>query len=174
VVVLQYPGDATYPSVEQWNALNSSIGGKLVAATPPSAVCYEPNFDLSKCDAISKELADPEFVAANAVQIFWSGWDGNACPPITSGTPGPAGACSLGNYSNYVVEAEVAQDVSMAINFARLHNLRVIVKGTGHEFQGRYVLVTLAAAETTQTGLTISKESWERKPRHINPQYSRY
>jgi hypothetical protein len=106
---------------------------------PAGSVCYEQHFDQAKCDEVAKELTESEFVAANAVQIFWGGWDGNACPPITSDTPGPAGACSLGNYSNYVVEAETAQDVSMGVNFARLHNLRLIVKGTGHELQGRYV-----------------------------------
>jgi hypothetical protein len=148
VVGLQYPGDASYPSVEQWKALNSSIGGRLVTTLPPGAVCYEPNFDQSKCAMVSKQLANPDFVVANPVQIYWSGWDGDACPPITSGAPGPAGSCGLGNYSNYVVEVESAQDVSMGVNFARLHNLRLIVKNTGHELQGRWVLGPLADLET--------------------------
>ena len=108
-----------------------------MAAVPAAAVCYEPNFDQAKCDVVATELQNPEFVAQNPVQIFFGGWDGDACPPIIAGPPGAAGTCGLGNYSNYVIEAENANDVSIGLKFAGLYNLRLVVKGTGHELEGR-------------------------------------
>jgi len=80
---------------------------------------------------------DPEFVAEDPVQIFWGNWDGDECPPIVGGIAGAAEACGLGNYSNYVIIADTAQDVSIGVKFAKEHNLRLVVKGTGHELQGR-------------------------------------
>jgi FAD/FMN-containing dehydrogenase len=38
--------------------------------------------------------------------------------------------------SAYVVEARQTSDVVAAVNFAREHNLRLVVKGTGHSYQG--------------------------------------
>jgi FAD/FMN-containing dehydrogenase len=39
--------------------------------------------------------------------------------------------------SIYTVAAVNANDVAAAINFAREHNLRVVIKGTGHDYLGR-------------------------------------
>lgn len=39
--------------------------------------------------------------------------------------------------SSYAVEAEDRQDVVNAINFAREHNLRIVIKGAGHDYLGR-------------------------------------
>ena len=112
-----------------------------MATLPAAHVCYEPNFNRAACDAVATELTDAEFVAADPVQIFFGNWDGNACPPLSGdAAPGREGACGLGNYSNYVVVAETARDVSLGVRFARQHNLRLVVKGTGHEVEGRFVL----------------------------------
>jgi FAD/FMN-containing dehydrogenase len=39
--------------------------------------------------------------------------------------------------SPYVIAAENAEDVVAGVNFAREHNLRVAIKGTGHDYLGR-------------------------------------
>ncbi len=39
--------------------------------------------------------------------------------------------------SIYAVEAANAEDVAAAVNFAREHQLRVVIKGTGHDYLGR-------------------------------------
>ncbi len=39
--------------------------------------------------------------------------------------------------SAYAVAAETAHDIVAVVNFAREHNLRVVVKGTGHDYLGR-------------------------------------
>ncbi|MEJ7675421.1 MAG: FAD-binding protein [Chitinophagaceae bacterium] len=38
--------------------------------------------------------------------------------------------------SVYAVAAKSTSDVVAAINFARIHNLRLVVKGGGHSYQG--------------------------------------
>lgn len=53
------------------------------------------------------------------------------CPPQSS-LP-----CSAAGYPAYVIEALSEKDIQAAINFAREHNIRLVVKGTGHDFPGR-------------------------------------
>lgn len=39
------PGDAGWPTDEDWSKLNSSIGGKLIVGTPLAEACYSPTID---------------------------------------------------------------------------------------------------------------------------------
>jgi FAD/FMN-containing dehydrogenase len=56
-----------------------------------------------------------------------------SCDPFTS----QAKPCTLGNYVRYAVAAESAADVIATVNFARQHNIRFVVRNTGHDYLGR-------------------------------------
>lgn len=45
--------------------------------------------------------------------------------------------CELGNYVRYAVEAQTETDVVKAISFARDHNIRFVIRNTGHDYNGR-------------------------------------
>lgn len=47
--------------------------------------------------------------------------------------------CGIGRYPAYVVNATEEWHIKAALKFAAERNLRVVVKNTGHNFQGRYV-----------------------------------
>ncbi|KAI2639241.1 FAD-binding domain-containing protein [Xylaria nigripes] len=49
----------------------------------------------------------------------------------------PDTSCSAEGYPAYVVNATTAMDVKLSLNFARKHNIRVVVKNSGHDYQGR-------------------------------------
>lgn len=49
----------------------------------------------------------------------------------------PNSPCSNAGYPAYVVNATTAEDVQLSFDFARKHNIRVVVKSSGHDFQGR-------------------------------------
>ncbi|KAJ5465250.1 uncharacterized protein N7458_000936 [Penicillium daleae] len=49
----------------------------------------------------------------------------------------PAGPCILGNYVRYAVNATGTSDVVSALAFAEEHNIRFVIRNTGHDFQGR-------------------------------------
>jgi hypothetical protein len=57
------PGDAGWPSAEKWNALNKTVGGRLIATVPLPSVCHlQPfgTFDEEKCAAMKTAwLSDP-------------------------------------------------------------------------------------------------------------------
>lgn len=41
--------------------------------------------------------------------------------------------CLVGNYIQYAVDVREAADVSKTIAFAKLHNIRLVIRNTGHE-----------------------------------------
>jgi len=52
------------------------------------------------------------------------------CTPFTPrSTP-----CELGDYVRYSINVSSAADVVTGIKFAREHNVRLVIKNTGHEF----------------------------------------
>lgn len=60
-------------------------------------------------------------------------WQGNTCRAITN----PTTKCTIGGYPVYVVNATNVAQIQLAVNFARSANIRLIVKNTGHDFNGK-------------------------------------
>lgn len=54
-----------WPSDDDWNSLNNTLGGSLVRARPPAFVCHVPDIDNAACD-IAKARA-----TKYALQKFW-------------------------------------------------------------------------------------------------------
>lgn len=45
--------------------------------------------------------------------------------------------CTLGNYVVYSVDARSAADVQAAVRFAKEHDVRFVIRNTGHDYNGR-------------------------------------
>ena len=61
---------------------------------------------------------------------------GNRLQVCAGSSDRACGAASL--RSEYVVQADSAQDVSAALKFATKHKIRVTIRNTGHDFLARY------------------------------------
>jgi FAD/FMN-containing dehydrogenase len=113
------PGDAGWPSEEAWNSFGNAVGNRLVKLDDPLAACRE-NPDSPACQALLKEIRNPYFISDNPALTETSGWaDAWASRPST-----------------YAVKVHTTDDVVAAVNFARENNLRLVVKGGGHSYQG--------------------------------------
>ena len=113
------PGDAAWPALADWDALKAKVGGRLVQPRALLADCAgDPNSAACKADLAN--LANPFWIGDQPAGTEVSGWLG-------AWTPAP---------SAYVVAAESAADIVAAVEFASRHNLRLVVKGTGHSYQG--------------------------------------
>ncbi|KAG6361364.1 hypothetical protein INS49_009591 [Diaporthe citri] len=54
---LRIPGDETWPSSADWQTLNSTVGGRLVATIPQASVCHATpyaNYDEAACSVVVK------------------------------------------------------------------------------------------------------------------------
>ena len=113
------PGEPGWPSKREWKELRRSVGGNLIETESLFAPCArDPG--RSGCSELRKNLRNPFFLGDQPSGTQVSGW-------YRAWTPAP---------SAYAVKARTAADVAAAVNFARLHNLRLAVKGTGHSYQG--------------------------------------
>lgn len=52
-----------------------------------------------------------------------------SCDPFTPA----AWPCQLGNYVRYAVNVSSGEHVVAAVNFAREHHVRFVIRNTGHE-----------------------------------------
>ncbi|KAK4501696.1 hypothetical protein PRZ48_007505 [Zasmidium cellare] len=56
-----------------------------------------------------------------------------SCDPFT----GKDGRCVLGTYNRFAVSVESASDVSKALRFAKRNNIRITIRNTGHDYNGK-------------------------------------
>lgn len=71
------------------------------------------------------------FHAANPISNTINNWNNDSCLPI------PAFPCSGAGYPVYVINATSEKDVKKGVDFARKTGVRLVVKGTGHDYLGR-------------------------------------
>lgn len=126
------PGDSHWPSQSAWQSLNASVSGRLYEPVPPGSVCHPswPQFDNATCKEVTQRWVNTEFHALDPVAVDYND---ETC------LPSPLAPCSSAGYPSYVIEAESAKDVQHGVVFAHETGVRLVVKGTGHDFPGRYV-----------------------------------
>ncbi|KAI1427068.1 hypothetical protein F5Y12DRAFT_792791 [Xylaria sp. FL1777] len=128
------PDIAAWPPEGTWIKFDQSIGGKLVkSGPPPGAFCHpgQPTFDANKCAIITAAWRIYEFHNWDPVSNMWQQFNNDTC------LVDPNAPCSGAGYPAYLVNATTAMDVKLSLDFARKHNIRVVVKSSGHDYQGR-------------------------------------
>ncbi|KAI7353065.1 hypothetical protein KC354_g11720 [Hortaea werneckii] len=133
------PEDECWPTANDWNQLNATLNGQLIRGMPPASVCYpdQPSYDRTSCQKVLEHWTSSMWHAKDPVSVTSPPEDG--CPPIypngTSAAGDPdAGArgCNFGAYPAYVINVTCPEEVQKGILFAKKHNIRLNVKGTGH------------------------------------------
>ena len=112
-------GDPAWPSEASWVQLYHDVGGRLIKVRSPLADCVGGTPD-ANCEQLFQELKNPYYLGDEVGLTQSLGW-------IGAWTSEP---------SVYAVAAKTTQDVVAAVNFARNNNLRLVVKGGGHSYQG--------------------------------------
>ena len=112
------PGDASWPSAQDWQELKRKTHGRLLTPESPFAHC-STSASTACADAL-KQLRNPFWLGDEVGLTQTSAW-------IDAWTSHP---------SAYAVAAESSADVAAAVDFARQHHLRLVVKGGGHSYHG--------------------------------------
>jgi FAD/FMN-containing dehydrogenase len=113
------PGDPQWPGREAWATLKERVAGNLIQPAPVVATC-ERDAGSVQCEQVKKALRNPYYLGDQPAGTQLSGW-------LDAWSPQP---------SAYAVVARNAADVAAAVNFARDRNIRLVVKGGGHSYQG--------------------------------------
>jgi len=127
------PGTPSWPSISAWDHLNRTLHGRLLAPSPPGAVCHptRPEFNPVACPIVQAGWLTSVWHTDDPVSLLENNWDNDTCLPI------PTLPCSGQGYPVYVVNATCADDVKKGVDFARSKGVRLVVKGTGHDYLGR-------------------------------------
>ena len=115
-----FPNQACWPTQAQWEELNKQVNGHLMRGKSPLSPCFT-NSKSTSCHEVLHELKNPYFIESQPGATQSNGWIDGWQTAVSS----------------YVVAFESAQEIAAAINFARTHRIKLVVKGTGHDYLGR-------------------------------------
>jgi FAD/FMN-containing dehydrogenase len=113
------PSDANWPSKAAWQQLDEAAGGNLIPVNFPLAL-FKTDPASVAASQLWENLKNPYYIGDQPGLTQTLGWvDAWASKP-----------------SIYAVAARNAHDIAAAVNFARENDLRLVVKGGGHSYQG--------------------------------------
>jgi hypothetical protein len=101
-----------WPSKAKWRALDKQVGGRLITTKLPWVNASPETFEL---------LKNPFWNEEQPGALQSTGWYG----------------AWMAAASPYAVCAQRTSDIVAAVNFARENNVKLVVKGTGHDYLGR-------------------------------------
>ena len=113
------PSDADWPSKAAWKRLNDQVDGNLIPVDFPIDACIKDT-DGTECKNLIADIKNPYFVGDHPGLTQTLGW-------VNAWFTKP---------SVFAVAAKDANHVAAAVNFARENDLRLVVKGGGHSYQG--------------------------------------
>ncbi|KAH6845745.1 hypothetical protein B0I37DRAFT_344863 [Chaetomium sp. MPI-CAGE-AT-0009] len=127
------PGTPKWPSQHDWAHLNETVAGRLLQPSPPGAICHpeHASYNATACPALRAAWLTYEFHQSDPVSVDWNQWTNDSCLP-QEGAP-----CSGAGYPVFVINATTARHVEQGVKFAKKHNVRLVVKSSGHDFVGR-------------------------------------
>jgi FAD binding domain len=113
------PSDPSWPDAASWERLNQQVGGQLIKVKSPLSAC-DAAPDSAACEKTIQDLKNPYFIGDQPGGTQSSGWVDawDAAPSV------------------YAVAARNTADMVAAVDFARENNLRLVIKGGGHSYQG--------------------------------------
>ncbi|KAI7779934.1 hypothetical protein LA080_000146 [Diaporthe eres] len=122
-----YPGDPSWPSADLWEVYDGLLGNALSAIIPIASPCYRDsaydNYDASLC------------AYDDHGSVMFPIYEGKTC--LAGTDPALLANCTQGGYSMYSVNVSNVAQIQLSVNFARSQNLRLVVKNTGHDYNGR-------------------------------------
>ncbi|KAJ5148399.1 hypothetical protein N7526_001751 [Penicillium atrosanguineum] len=122
------PHESCWSSFQDWLALNNSIQGQLVSVRPVAA----------KCSNVSASWPDPFWRAAEPSAVQWENWE--AWPERNQTCyieDRQNTTCGQGRVSLYPAKVESTSQIQETVAFVKRHNLRLVIKNSGHDFLGR-------------------------------------
>ncbi|KAI1107967.1 FAD-binding domain-containing protein [Jackrogersella minutella] len=136
------PGDDSWPTPEDWDSLNDTVEGRLIATVPIAAPCHNDfstttttidTYNEDQCDSLRRVWFFPETHLPSSSSPMAYTFSHNSCNPFLD----PSVSCTLGNLVAYTINATNAWDIQQGLDFAKRHNVRLVIRNTGHDYLGK-------------------------------------
>ncbi|KAI5814621.1 hypothetical protein BZA77DRAFT_339056 [Pyronema omphalodes] len=128
-----FPGTTSWPSPSAWSSLNTTLSGRLISTAPLASPCHDPHYNATLCASIQSQWRNPSFHDSSSSSIMAPVWSARSCDPFTPREQ----PCELGNYIHYAINVTSAADIAVGLKWAKEHNVRVVVRNTGHDYLGK-------------------------------------
>ncbi|KAN0101201.1 hypothetical protein V8E55_001185 [Tylopilus felleus] len=134
-------GQSCWPSTSKFAQLQSQVSQPLIHPLPSASACYPSSHPSGNCTAVIDNWTDGNWRASipgameapNFETFTFPNGTIDACyRNITI-----AGTCGQGSVPVIGVDARSVEDIQTAVTFAVQHNLKLVVKNTGHDYLGR-------------------------------------
>ncbi|KAG4032586.1 hypothetical protein MFRU_006g00560 [Monilinia fructicola] len=130
------PGDRSWPSTADWNSLNHTVDGRLVATVPIASPCHDPNYNSAECAYLQANWGNPSLhfnSSSSLMSPYFTILGNQSCTPYSP----ESSPCLLGSYVDFAVNVSKPEDIISAIQFAKTHNIRFVIRNTGHDYLGK-------------------------------------
>ncbi|KAH9890307.1 FAD binding domain-containing protein [Xylariomycetidae sp. FL2044] len=137
------PGDPDWPNQSEWDLFNDTVHGSLIATVPLPAPCHysftggdgknASVYDERVCDDLRNRWFSATTHLSSASSAMSYQFTNNTCNPFSD----PYAACAIGYYVAYTVNATTTQHIQSALQFVQKHNIRLVIRNTGHDYLGK-------------------------------------
>ena len=121
-----------WPNSTAWETFNRSIDGCLVLPKPSAAVCNSYAYNLNACEQAISHWSNSTWRSDQVGAMHHPYWENSSCSLFS-----PSTACNQGSVPVFAVNATLPEHVQATIRFAAKHNLRLVIKTSGHAYLGR-------------------------------------
>ncbi|KAL3429837.1 FAD binding domain protein [Aspergillus tetrazonus] len=132
-----FPGDPCWPNESEWASFNASVGGNLIATSPIASTCHTDTwfvpYNRQACADLRGNWNNPatHYETSSSPMEPW--FTNFSCSPFTE----PSTPCTIGPLIRYAVKVSSATDVERSLKFAKEHNIRLVIRNTGHDYLGK-------------------------------------
>ncbi|KAI1451037.1 FAD binding domain-containing protein [Annulohypoxylon stygium] len=126
-------GDAEWPTQDEWNSLNKTVDGRLIATIPLAAPCHYSFFDYNGKNAsvYNQEVCD------NLRDNWFSATTHLPSPSSPMSYQFTNDSCNPFLGPDVPLNATTTEHVQAALSFVRRHNIRLVIRNTGHDYLGK-------------------------------------
>lgn len=151
-----HPASGRWPTESDWQALNQSVQGALIHGVAPASSCYQGNplGSTVSCQEASDNWFYSSFHSQQPASIGYPFWANNSCVAPTDYAFDENKPCEIGGLPQYILNATSAIQVATAARWASQRDMRIVVKGTGHDLNGRYANLEKIPRDNTRTAFS--------------------
>lgn len=121
-----------WPNASAWKTFNDSIDGRLLIPEPSAAVCDGRTYDAAACTVAQAQWSNPVWRSDQIGAMQFPNWENSKCSIFFNST-----ACNQGAVPIFAVDAILPEHIQATVQFAKMNNLRLVIKSTGHDLLGR-------------------------------------
>ncbi|KIJ13630.1 hypothetical protein PAXINDRAFT_80827 [Paxillus involutus ATCC 200175] len=130
-----------WPNAEEFSQFQTLVSQPLIYPVPTASACYPTSDPSGNCTEVIENWTDGNWRSSmpgsmevpHFETIMFKNGTIDACYLNTTIT----GACGQGRVPVIGVDARSVADIQAGVNFAVKHNLKLVVKNTGHDYLGR-------------------------------------